>query len=223
MLMLHLRGLGEESLARRTYEEQKSNKWSGLVGETEETCKKLGIENVHSTSLGAKTYRKLLTKALPKENENRIKQLAKEKNKCERIFSENYGKKEYLAEKDIAATRLQYKTRFRLLEFAGNYSNDRHFAKTQWLCWCKTRKEDESHLLEGNCSVYGQIRKKFGIIQSEESLIRFFSEVLEERERLEEAEEQARRSPSGGEHTTDAASVGPNSPAQASLGSERTS
>ena len=81
--MLHLRGLGEESLARRTYEEQKSNKWSGLVGETEETCKKLGIENVHSTSLGAKTYRKLLTKALPKENENRIKQLAKEKNKCE--------------------------------------------------------------------------------------------------------------------------------------------
>ena len=77
-------------------------------------------------------------------------------------------------------------------------------------------------MLEGNCSVYGPIRKKFGAIQSEESLIRFFSEVLEERERLEEAEEQVRRSPSGGEHTTDAASGGPTSPAQASLGSERT-
>ena len=49
MLMLHLRGLGEETLARQAYEEQKNNKWPGLVKETEDICDKLGVENVHST------------------------------------------------------------------------------------------------------------------------------------------------------------------------------
>ena len=195
--------------------------------ETREICQSLGIECVHATRLDAKRYRKIITEALHRENEKRLRAQAVDKTKCERIFSENYGKKNYLKEKDIENTRKQYKTRFKLLNFAGNYSGDRRFAKSNWLCRCKEEKENESHLLKGECKVYGKIRNKYGIICNEEDLVDFFGEVLQERERLEEEEEreieeEMRGNPSGEGIAADAASGGPR-PSHAGLGAERPS
>ena len=113
-------------------------------------------------------------------------------------------KKEYLAEKSISETRKVYKTRFQMMNFAGNFKNDRKFAKTGWLCLCQKSREDESHILDGSCEIYGEIRKKYGDIDKEEDLVMFFSEVLEARERMEEEE----RSPSDREVVTDGASGG---------------
>ena len=39
-------------------------------------------------------------------------------------------KKDYISSKDIAHVRQQYRTRFGLQNFAGKYSNDNRFAKT---------------------------------------------------------------------------------------------
>ena len=189
MVMHHVRSLEETTLARRVYEEQKANKLPGLVEETEEICRRLEVESVHTTLLDGKKYRKLVNAALHKENKRRLQFLAKDKTKCDVIFTENYGQREYLKGKDIISARVHYKTRFKLLQFAGNYKKDKRFAKTLWLCQCKTSIENESHLLEGNCRVYGPIRTNFGDIDTEEDLIRFFTEVLEERGRLEEEEQ----------------------------------
>ena len=56
--------------------------------------------------------------------------------------------------------------------------------------------------MEGSCPVYGNIRRKYGDLKMEDDLVSFFSDVLEERERLDDGE----RSPGGGEDTTDGAS-----------------
>ena len=53
--------------------------------------------------------------------------------------------------------------------------------------------------------MYGEIRRKFGDLESEEDLVKFFSEVLEERDRLEE-EEREQMETSGAKDTTDEAS-----------------
>ena len=222
MLMHHVRNLGDETLAKQIYMEQKENKWPGLVQETEEICRKLGMESVHTTWLDAKSYKKMLTLALHKENESRIKTQAQNKSKCEKIFEEKYGQKTYLKEKDIEKSRFQYKSRFKLLSFAGNFGNDKRFAKSDWLCRCKTTREEESHLMEGSCTVYGHIRRSFGDLKDEEELILFFKEVMEERERLEDEEEKMRKNPSGGDDTADTASGEDTSP-QASMGSLQTS
>ena len=66
-----------------------------------------------------------------------------------------------------------------MLNFAGNFKNDKRFAKTDWLCLCRQAKEDESHL----CIIYGEIRRKYGKMENEDDLVKFFSEVLEERDR----------------------------------------
>ena len=53
---------------------------------------------------------------------------------CERIIGEDYGKKDYISKKNFFYVPQQYRTRFGLEKFAGNYSNDRRFASSEWLC-----------------------------------------------------------------------------------------
>ena len=72
--------------------------------------------------------------------------------------------------------------------FAANYSNDKRFAKTEGLCRCKRSPEEESHLLSGNCQVFGSIREKYGDLKDDESLVNFFNEVLQTRDEIDEDE-----------------------------------
>ena len=102
-----------------------------------------------------------------------------------------------MKEKNIQNTRFQYKARFKMLPFAGNYGGDRRFLKSEWLCKCGLSNESESHLLSGECHIYRNIRNKYENIDSEDNLIQFFSEVLEERERLEEEEEEEEEEATG--------------------------
>ena len=108
------------------------------------------------------------------------------KQKCERIPEETYGKKRYISSSFIHEVRQMYKTRFGMQPFAGNFSHDRRFAQTEWLCRCGISKEEEGHILSGNCEVYGDIRQKFNTSLSDSELVQFFSEVLARREKLEE-------------------------------------
>jgi hypothetical protein len=103
-------------------------------------------------------------------------------------MSEKYGKKAYMSVKNVHQVRFQFRARLGLLAFAGNYSHDRRFAGTQWLCRCREEKEDESHLLSGRCPVYGPIREKYGSLENDEKLVDFFSEVLAKRAELEDQE-----------------------------------
>ena len=87
-------------------------------------------------------------------------------------------------------------------EFAGNFSHDNRFSRTNWLCRCKATKE--VHLIEGKCQIYSSIRAKYANLENEDDLVAFFSDVLEERERLDE---EQRSNPSGeGDNTMNDAS-----------------
>jgi hypothetical protein len=56
------------------------------------------------------------------------------------------------------------------------------------MCRCAQEREEESHLLEGDCPVYGDIRASFPDRESDDQLVKFFPEVLSRWERLEEEE-----------------------------------
>ena len=72
--------------------------------------------------------------------------------------------------------------------FAGNYSHDRRFEKSDWLCFCKEAREDESHLTSGQCKVYGDLCENFTDLTDDESLVQFFIDVLARRDMLEKLE-----------------------------------
>ena len=186
MLVLHLKRLDKDTLRSRVYEEQKAEQWPGLVRETEQICCDLNIESVHSTKLNMKAYRSIVTLACHRKNEERILSQSEGKVKCERITQGDYGKKDYVKSKQISFVRQVFKTRVGMNQFAGNYSHDRRFARTDWLCRCHKAREEESHLISGECDVYGEIRAEFDDLDDDIVLVDFFNRILKMKERLDE-------------------------------------
>ena len=97
MLVLHIRNLDTNALARKVYEEQKSRKWPGLAQETVDICQELSIENCNVTLLNKGKYVQILQEALHRMNEEKLRIVAK--GKSERINTEEYGRKKYLERK----------------------------------------------------------------------------------------------------------------------------
>ena len=191
MLVRHLRSLEEGCLARRVYEEQQEKGWPGLSKETANICGELGIEDCNTSNIwqmSNKQYRQNLIQRCKEKDELYLRKLAEGKSKCDKILSEGYGKKSYISLQLLSKVRQVFYTRVRMQPFAGNFPGDRRFTKSNLLCLCKQEKEDETHLLSGNCRIYGDLRKKYSNLESDLDLVAFYSAVLARRERLEEEE-----------------------------------
>ena len=195
LLILHIRKLEHNTLAWQVYNEQKRNDWPGLAEDTKGICEKLSIEDCNITQISKENYVRILHQALHQKNEQNLRTLAK--GKCERISYEEYGRKEYVSKKNIFEVRNQYRTRYGLLAFAGNYQHDRRFAKSNWLCRCEKSREDEVHLRSGQCNVYSDIVERFSDLTDDESLVQFFAAVLERRDQLD----KCLQTPDGGNKT----------------------
>ena len=159
----------------------------------DDICNKLTVQTVNSTKLSSKAYRREVEEACHKLNEERLRKQVEGKTKCERINTENYGKMSYIGDSRISNVRQMFKTRYGLLPFAGNYSKDKRFARTEWLCKCGEAREEESHLLSGVCEIYGEIRDKYSNLNDDNQLVDFFNEVLAQRDKLEEEEKNKKR------------------------------
>ena len=146
LFVLHLRSLDDETLAAQIYKEQKTQYWPGLIQETKQICKELDLEDCNITRLSKTDYKTLLMKACHLKNEARLRLQASE-TKCARMRTEPYGKQDYINSTTIEQARGLFRTRFGLQDFAGNYSHNRKFAKSDWLCRCKTAKEEECHII----------------------------------------------------------------------------
>ena len=188
MLILYIRNLDNGSLAKRVYLEQKIEHWPGLAKETEEICRQLKIENVHETSLKKTKYRKIALKACHQLNKQRILSKADGKIKYKLIQYEDYGIKNYVKKQQIDQIRKIFKTRFGMHPFAGNFSHDKRFSRTDWLCKCLKAQENEKHLISGECEIYGEIRDEFQNLDDIENLTKFFDAVLKKRDELDEVQ-----------------------------------
>ena len=124
-----------------------------------------------------------MLEACHRSNEKSLRLLAK--GKCERIRDETYGRKDYISQQNILNTRNHYRTRYSMQPFAGNYSKDRRFARSSWLCHCKELREEESHHLSGHCTVYGDLTLKYSDLTYDKSLVQFCNEVLARRDALD--------------------------------------
>ena len=121
-------------------------------------------------------------------NEIRLRKLMEGKQKCEKILSESYGRKEYFSLTTPSKVRQFFATRVSMLALAGNFSRDMRFKRTNWLCRCGSREQQEH--IRSHCVVYKSIRDKYEDLDDDNNLVMFFEEVLQERDRLEEKERE---------------------------------
>ena len=189
LLALHLRYLDQESLAHRVYIEQLAMGWPGLASEAEQICEELNIENVNTTRCNKSDFKIILSKACHVRNEHILREISDGKEKCARIISEKYGQKEYIQNKYISEVRNIYRTRYGQRDFAGNFSHDKSYSKTNWMCKCGLSKEKEAHITSGQCPIYSDIREKYTDFEKDEDLVSYFDEVLERRGQIETLEQ----------------------------------
>ena len=178
--------------ARRIWEEQRLYGWPGLAREVEDICQELGVETVGVTNMSMKCYRAEVTAACHRLNESRLRKTMQGKEKCTKILSESYGRKEYFNLTTPNQVRMYFSSRVSMLPLAGNFSRDNRFRKTGWLCRCGNREKQE-HIIS-HCVIYEDIRKKYGDMDNDEKLVGFFEEVLQRRDELEEQEREEKRS-----------------------------
>ena len=126
-------------------------------------------------------------------NEKRIL-LAASDVKCSRIKEEQYGRKSYIQTQNINQCRNWFRTRFGLQFFAGNYSHNNKYAKTNWMCRCGSDREEEGHIISGQCEVYGDLRSQFGDLKEDKNLVLYFQAVLDRRDNLEEEDRRQQSS-----------------------------
>ena len=120
------------------------------------------------------------------EDENILVKQAENKEKCKYIMKDKYGKQDYIEKENIYTTRQMFRTRVGLQPFAANFKHDKKFARTNWLCRCLQSTESETHLKFENCPQYADIRVKFDTLEDDQSLAKFFREVLARRDALDE-------------------------------------
>ena len=163
------------------------NKRSTNGQETKFICQELNIEDQKND------FRSLLLKACHSKNEERILLGASEV-KCSRLKTESYGRKSYLQDQTISQCRSWFRTRYGLLDFAGNYSHSKKFSKTDWMCRCKKEVEKEGHIVSGQCEVYGDLKSQFGDLKEDKNLVNYFQAVLDRRDSLEEEDRRQQSS-----------------------------
>ena len=123
-----------------------------MAKETKLICEKLVIEDCNTTCLSENKQRLLLTEAYHEKNKLPLMSLATDV-KCARLQKEEYGTAMYYTNTTLEDTQMWFKSRFGLQAFAGNFSHDKRFAKTDWLCRCKVSIEDQDQIVSGLCPV----------------------------------------------------------------------
>ena len=141
--------------------------------------------------MSVKCYRAEVTAACHRLNESRLRKSMEGKLKCEKILSENYGRKNYFSLTTPSKVRQFFSTRVSMLPLAGNFSHDRRFRRTNWLCRCGSREQQEH--IRSHCVIYSNIRDKYEDLDNDNNLVKFFEEVLQERDRLEEKEKEDKK------------------------------
>ena len=186
-LSLHIARLGEETLARKVWDEQELFQWPGLANEAEHIAQELGVERVSDTKLSNKDYRCVVTEACHKYDEVMLREQMENKIKCAKILEDEYGRKTYFSKLLPGEVREYFSTRVMMLPLGGNFSKDNRFRRTGWLCLCGAREEQEH--IRRDCPKYDDIRKKYGDLTDDDSLVQFYREVLERRDKVREEEE----------------------------------
>ena len=105
MLIHHIKGLEETTLASMIYNEQRRNSWPGLAAEVSSICAELGVEDANLTGLSKFSYKKIVEKACIEKDEQDMKAGMIGKTKMEQLLKEDCKAKKYLEMKSLNDVR----------------------------------------------------------------------------------------------------------------------
>ena len=185
-LVVHLKKLNDDALAKQVYEEQLKHGWPGLVSEAQDLCRKINLPDISTkTRKEIKlTWKNNIRRAVEEINGKELEEEIQRTDKYQKLNemkTEKYGQKEYLEEMDLNKARLFFRIRTRMIKCRMNQSSDRGNSAALWRCSACGYVDSQSHLL--HCPAFQELREGKSL-DSDLDLVDYFSKVLDMREVL---------------------------------------
>ena len=118
LYVIHLKRLGEQSLAKEIYKEQREQGWPGLAKEVSEICQKLGLEDLNEQDISKETVNEEIFFHHYKEMKEDMDRLKK----LEDIKNEDFRQvQEYMKCCAIEQARLTFSLRSKMYDCRANY------------------------------------------------------------------------------------------------------
>ena len=171
-MVMALRMMDKEFLARQIYDEQVMQGWPGLSREVAEICAQLGLPDANIV----RVTKAQVDKAIKEYNKQEIREvMAKKYKKLDDLVEGEDGLlKEYMRIKNIAESRIMFRIRTKMLNLKDNMRGQ---FKTNLDCRaCNTREiESQTHVL--SCTGYADIRVGLDM-SNDKDLIAYFAQVM---------------------------------------------
>ena len=178
MLILHIRGLAENSMARMVYEEQRVNNWPGLPAEVSKLCTELNIEDANETLLSKAMFKKEIEGACRDLDKKEMMEGMVGRTKLQGLISGDFELKDYMQQKSLKDVRDTFRTRVQLVEgIKGNFKN-RYREEDRCCNGCEVAEDTQPHVLI--CEAYSDLREgKY--LKRDADMVEYFREVLARR------------------------------------------
>ena len=183
MMILHVRHMPNDCLAKKIYDEQLEYDWPGLVKESRDICRKLEIEDVNETPMMKKGYKKAIKEAARIFDDKELKKKMSDKKKLSNIIDDDCRLKNYFSDKSLHFVRDLFKIRTNMNKIRGNYKNDPNIVRSGIKCMaCGYNSEVNSHIVD--CFGYTDLRVGKDL-RIDKDMVNFFREVMVRRTTLE--------------------------------------
>lgn len=175
-----LKMMDRETLAHQVFTEQVRYGFPGLAKEAESVCEEWGLPNILNLNVDKKAWKVMVKKmAIQKHSEFLEKELETRYSKLQDIKHEKFGLKDYFVTNVVEKARMAFQIRTKMLDFKGNYKNDKKYKAEKWQCEaCGNEVETQTHVLE--CPEYHQLREGRNM-ENLEDQIGYFQEVMKTR------------------------------------------
>ena len=182
MLLRRIQNLDEGTLARKIYQEGKTNNWPGLGKEVSDICEIIGIPDVNFENVSTKTIKD----AIFKHHYSEMKETITSYKKIEEIKDDDFKEpQKYMHFKSANTGRLAFKIRVKMVEnipanFKGKFKNN----SDGLICKHCTSGDilSQSHCLI--CPGWLEIRQGLDM-EKLEDLTTFFTRLLLERAKMD--------------------------------------
>ena len=120
-LLLRIKMLDENALAKQVYRQAEENKWPGLGSEVREICKQIQIQDINKYSISKQEIQKAIYQAHYKA----MMVLFENSKKLKDIKNDNFeGMQSYFNDKNLKNSRMKFKIRSKMVEnIPGNFKN----------------------------------------------------------------------------------------------------
>ena len=178
MLIHHVKGLEEDTLAKMVYREQRMNKWPGLAEEVSRICEELNIEDANITTMSKTAYKNVVGNACREKDEVGMKAGMVGMTKLEGLVNSDCGLKDYMGKKVLKDVRDIFRARTQLLEGIKANHKNMYKGKDMRCEGCKQDIDTQSHVLV--CNTYSDLRVDRDL-SDEDDMIGYFRKVLKRR------------------------------------------